>query len=129
MSSPYSLRSALSPKRFYRSLMHALRGVQRLFSSTPNATIHAIATVAVLTCGIIFRVTPIEWCLLLLCIGAVLSLEAMNSALEALADHVTQDYAPLIKDAKDLAAGAVLIMSIIAAIVGLLILVPYLCRL
>lgn len=108
--------------------MHALRGVLRLFSMTPNATIHAAMAIAVVVFAILFRVTPVEWCILLLCIGIVLAMEAVNTSIESLCDEVTTDFAPHIKDAKDLSAGAVLLMSIISAIIGLIIFIPYLCR-
>lgn len=125
MKPRYSLRHSLSPRRFYQSLMHALRGVQRLFSSTPNAAIHLIFTIAVIVSGILLGISAMEWCLLLLCIGAVCALEALNTALESLADRVSRDYSPLIRDAKDLAAGAVLIMSVISALIGLIIFLPH----
>lgn len=123
--SPQSLRHALSPLRFYRSLMHALRGVQRLFSSTPNATIHILATLGVIICGLLCGVTRVEWCILLLCIGGVIALEGVNTALEHLSDRVSMEYSPLIRDAKDVAAGAVLIISIISAVIGLIVFIPY----
>ena len=114
-------REALSPTRFYKSLRHALRGVGRLFSSGPNALIHLLFLLAVPIAALFFRVTLIEWCILLICIALVLSAEAVNTAIEKLSDKVSTEYSPLIKDAKDLAAGAVLILAAASAIVGLLI--------
>lgn len=118
---PSTLREAYSLRRFRKSLSHALRGVVRLFSSGKNALIHLLFVFLVLITAVILRVTLVEWCLLILCIALVLSAEALNTALEKLADRVSPDYSPLIKDAKDLAAGAVLILAIGSAIVGLLI--------
>ena len=63
----------------------------------------------------------IEWCILILCIGVVLAAEAINTAIEKLSDHVSPEYSPFIKDAKDLAAGAVLNLSVASAIIGVLI--------
>ena len=66
----------------------------------------------------------LEWIALLICIGAVLAAEAFNTALEALADRISTEYSPLIRDAKDLSAGAVLILAIMSATVGLIIFLP-----
>lgn len=65
-----------------------------------------------------------EWCLIILCIGGVISAEAINSSLETLADKVSDKPDPFIGKAKDLAAGAVLIMAIASVGVGLLIFLP-----
>ena len=115
-------KEALSLTRFGKSLRHALRGVGRLFASGPNALIHLLFVVAVPIAAIIRHVSLAEWCLLILCIGLVLSAEAVNTAIEKLSDRVSPEYSPLIKDAKDLAAGAVLILAFASALIGLLIL-------
>lgn len=65
-----------------------------------------------------------EWIAVIFAIGMVLAAEAVNSSIEALADLVSPDYNEAIKRTKDLAAGAVLILAIAAAIVGLLIFIP-----
>lgn len=65
-----------------------------------------------------------EWAAVVIVIGAVLSAEAVNSAIESLADLVSPEYNETIKKTKDLAAGAVLIMAIAAAIVGIIIFLP-----
>lgn len=57
-------------------------------------------------------------------IGSVLAAEAFNSAIEALADRVNESYDEAIKRTKDLASGAVLLLAIAAAVVGLIIFVP-----
>lgn len=65
-----------------------------------------------------------EWIAVCMCIGMVLSAEAVNSSIEALADLVSPEYNEAIKKTKDLAAGAVLILAITAAIIGLIIFIP-----
>lgn len=65
-----------------------------------------------------------EWIAVSIVIGAVLAAEAINSAIEALADLVSPEYNAAIKKTKDLAAGAVLITAIAAAIVGFIIFLP-----
>jgi diacylglycerol kinase len=71
-----------------------------------------------------FALNKFEWITIILCIGLVLALEAMNSALEYLADLVSPDYHILAKKCKDTAAASVLIVSVASACVGLLIFIP-----
>lgn len=85
-----------------------------------------VAAISVIVAAILLQVSRVEWAMLIMCIVLVLSLEALNSALEKLSDQVTKEYSPLIRDAKDMAAGAVLIAAIGSAIIGLIIFVPYL---
>lgn len=117
---------ALSRQRLRGSFGYAFRGLKTFFLETPNALIHIVATIAVVAAAIILEVTKVEWAILILCMMVVLSLEACNTALEKLADRVSKEFSPLIRDAKDIAAGAVLIAAIGAAIVGLIIFLPYL---
>ena len=65
-----------------------------------------------------------EWCILVLVIGMVIALEMVNTALERCVDLVTKDYKELAKNAKDVAAGAVLVMSMFSVVIGILIFLP-----
>ena len=85
-----------------------------------------MATVAVVTAGFLFHITSGEWLAVIVCIGAVFALEAVNTAIEAIADEVSPGYSPLIKKAKDVAAAAVLIMAIASVAVAAVIFIPYL---
>ena len=105
------------------SFKFAGRGLTRLIRE-PNACIHAVAAVCVIAAGFIFSISATEWCLCILCIGAVFAAEGFNTALEALCDRVSPEKHPLIATAKDVAAGAVLITAIAAAAVGLIIFLP-----
>lgn len=94
-----------------------------------NPWIHLLATAVVLTAAFWFKVTAIEWCVLLLAIGLVWTAEALNTAIEVAIDLVSPDYHELAGKSKDVAAGAVLIASIISASVGLVIFWPHFARL
>jgi diacylglycerol kinase len=88
--------------------------------------VHAVAVAAVSSVSAWFGVSTIEWCVLLLCIALVVTAEYLNTAVETLAKAVTEDHNELVGAALDIAAGAVLIASAIAALIGALILTPYL---
>ncbi len=93
------------------------------------ARIHAACAVIVIAAGVLLRINAIEWLIVLAAICAVMAMEAMNTALERAVDLAMTHNHPLARDAKDIAAGAVLIASIGAAVVGLAIFVPKLLAL
>ncbi len=105
------------------SFKYAFKGIGQLFTQ-PNACIHACVAVIVIICGWWLDLSALEWVAVAICIGCVLMAEAFNSAIEAIADKVSPDYDPLIGKAKDLAAGAVLLMVFGAVAAGLIIFLP-----
>jgi diacylglycerol kinase (ATP) len=110
------------------SFVHAGRGLWLFVKTTPNAWIHLLAFLGVLSGGFYFSITTTEWILLVLTSGMVLSAEAFNSALEIDIDLTSPTYHPYARDTKDIAAGAVLITTIAAAVVGILIFAPYVIK-
>lgn len=107
-----------------RSFGYAFCGIKTLLRDEHNSRIHFAAMLLVVVFGFIFNISATEWCIVALCCGAVFSAEAMNSAIEAIADLVSPAYNPLIKKAKDVAAAGVLMMAIGAAVAGLIIFLP-----
>lgn len=110
-------------RRFLQGFVHAARGLARV-SGERNFRFHLAAAAAVPALAAYLEVSALEWALLLICVFWVLAMEAMNSALETLADRVSRDQDPLIGRAKDAAAGAVLLSALGAAAVGLIVLLP-----
>ena len=111
-----------------RSFRYAFNGIRLLITKEHNAWIHCFAAVCVVIAGVLLGLSRMEWVAVVIVIGAVLA-EAVNSALEAIADFVSPEYSEAIKRTKDLAAGAVLLMAIAAAIVGGIIFFPKLIAL
>ena len=99
-----------------------------MLRSQHNAWIHAVATVAVIGTGVFFGISRIEWCWIVLAIVAVWTAEALNTALEFLTDVASPDFHPIAGQAKDVAAGAVLIAAIGSVIIGVLVLGPHVLR-
>ena len=108
----------------YKSFGYAFEGIFTGIKKERNMKIHCVAMLCVVAAGFVFRISVSEWCICLILFGMILSLELVNTALEAVVDLVTEERRPLAKLAKDTAAGAVLIAAIMAAGVGLLIFVP-----
>lgn len=111
------------------SFRWAFKGTKDLLLHHPNAQVHALATCLVIPLSVYLEITRVEWGLIILCIVLVLSMEALNSAIEYLADKISPKPDPLIGKAKDIAAAAVLLSSIGAALVGFIILGPPLYQL
>jgi diacylglycerol kinase (ATP) len=112
-----------------RSFGHALAGIALVVRGQHNAWIHSLATLLAVGVGALLPLSALEWCALIFAIGLVWVAEAINTALELLADAVSPEPNPLVGDAKDVAAGAVLIAAIAAAGVGLIVLGPHLLAL
>lgn len=111
-------------KERFNSFRYAFKGIADLLKSQPNAQIHLLFTIGVIIAGFFFQVSLNEWCLLILCMALVFSMEAANTAIEYLTDLVSPDYHPLAGKAKDAAAAAVLLSALGAAIVGIAIFLP-----
>lgn len=111
-----------------KSFVFAFRGLVALVRDEHNVRIHLAVGAAVVGMGAWLRVSRLEWAMLALAVGAVLVAEALNSALESLADAVHPGAHPAIARAKDVAAAAVLIAAVAAAAVGVCILGPPLFR-
>jgi diacylglycerol kinase (ATP) len=107
-----------------RSFGFALAGIWTMLRSQQNAWIHAAATALVTGLGFWVGLSRTDWCWIVLAIMAVWSAEALNTAFEFLADVASPEFHPLVKHAKDVAAGAVLIAAVGAALIGLLVLGP-----
>ena len=120
MHQPFSFAARL------HSFRYALAGLRTLLLTQHNAWLHAAATVVVVVAGLVLGLSRVEWCWLVLAMTLVWMAEALNTALEFLADAVTQEFHPLILQAKDVAAAAVLIAAIGALLIGLLVFGPHL---
>jgi diacylglycerol kinase (ATP) len=104
---------------FLRRLGFALAGLKLAARRERSFRFHLLAGAMVLGLLLATRPAPLWWALLGLATGLVLMAELFNSALETLLDHLHPDRHPAIGAAKDLAAGAVLVASVVALVVGL----------
>ncbi|GAX47893.1 diacylglycerol kinase family protein [Pseudolactococcus reticulitermitis] len=109
----------------YASLEFALTGIITAFREERNLRKHAVSAIVAIMFGFVFRISITEWLFLLLAIFLVIFGEIINSAIENVVD-LASDYhfSMLAKNAKDMAAGAVLFISLYAVLVGLLIFLP-----
>lgn len=108
-----------------KSFSHAFRGIVIFLTNTHNAWVELVLLVVAICLGFYFDITRAEWLVVVLAGGLVLVSEAFNTAIEIDLDLTSPDFHPFAKDAKDVAAGAVLISSITALILGITIFWPY----
>jgi diacylglycerol kinase (ATP) len=117
-------KKSFSLKARLKSFTYAFQGWKVLIMNEHNARIHLVAALLAVVCGFVFRVTAIEWIIIVFAIGLVLAAEAFNSAIEYLCNFVSPQYNDLIKKVKDLSALAVLFIAMAALVAGLIIFVP-----
>jgi diacylglycerol kinase (ATP) len=108
-----------------RSFRYAIAGIMRMVRCQHNAWIHLFATVAVVAAGFFFQLSRLEWCWIVVAMSLVWTAEALNTAFEFLADAASPSFSPTVRDAKDVAAGAVLLTAIASTIIGGVIFWPY----
>jgi diacylglycerol kinase len=113
-------------KRLFHSFKFAFHGFWLACKEQPNLRIHLFVSALVVGLAFYFGVSKLEWCVLLTCIGLVISLELLNSAIEGFVNLVSPERQPKAGNIKDMAAAAVLVAAIISSIVGLLIFSSYL---
>ncbi|EIC75528.1 diacylglycerol kinase [Streptococcus sp. 27098_8_23] len=107
------------------SLEFALTGILTAFKEERNMRKHAVTALVVILAGFVFQVSRIEWLFLLMSIFLVVAFEIINSAIENVVDLASHyHFSMLAKKAKDMAAGAVLVVSLLAAVIGALIFLP-----
>ena len=115
---PFSLRARMA------SFRNAWKGLSVFVRQEHNAWIHLSMTVLVILAGVLFRISTSEWIAVVFAIGLVISAEAINSAIERLADVVQPNRDERIRDVKDICAGAVLVCAMTAFVIGLIVFLP-----
>jgi diacylglycerol kinase len=109
------------PRYWVRKFRHAFRGVRQGVRDQSSFAVHLFAALAVIVAGFVLQVERLEWCLLLLCVTAVLVAELFNTSLELISRTITRDFDERLRDALDIASGAVLLVAVGAVGVGALV--------
>ncbi|NDV43045.1 diacylglycerol kinase family protein [Flagellimonas sediminis] len=107
-----------------RGVGYALKGMFLLLRTENSIQIQFCIALVMTVAGFYFEISSTEWVLQLLAIGMVMGIEGLNTAIEKVSDYIQPDLDPKIGFIKDISAGAVMIVSIIASIIGLIIYLP-----
>jgi diacylglycerol kinase len=107
-----------------QSFACAFRGIYIAMATERNFKIHLVAVVIAVAIGIYLGLSAVAWCLIILSIGLVLAAECLNTALERMCDEISGGKkSDLIRNAKDIAAGAVWLAAIAALVIGIVLLI------
>jgi len=108
-----------------KSFGYAFKGFATAVREQRNLKIHLCVALFVVAFGFWLNISGMDWCIILIMVGLVISAELFNTSLESLIDLVTKERHPLAGKVKDIAAAAVLILSVISVIVGVIVFEKY----
>lgn len=111
-------------KKIRNSFKYAIEGIWTSFKTERNMKIHIFIMILVIIAGIILKINKSEWIICIILFTIVIGSELFNTSIETIVDMVMPEKNEKAKIAKDVSAGAVLVVAIGAAIIGLVIFVP-----
>ena len=111
-------------KKLINSFKYAFKGIGSAFLTERNMKIHVTMMMLVIICGILFKISVLEWFTCIACFGIVIGGEMFNTAIEQVVNIAMPEKDPRAKLAKDVSAGGVLVLALAAATIGLIIFVP-----
>ena len=114
----------MKSKNLFDSFKYALQGVKVELKGERNLKIHIVAMILVIIAGVILKISVAEWGICIILFGLVISAELFNTAIETTVDIAMPERNEKAKKAKDVAAGAVFVIAMASAVIGLLIFVP-----
>lgn len=114
----------LSLTSFFRSFVFASAGIAHVFRTQRNMRVQLVISAVIVLMGWWLNISTVEWAIIALTMGVVFAAEMMNTVVESVVDLASHGVHPLAKIAKDVAAGAVLMLAIFAVVVGMLIFLP-----
>lgn len=113
---------------FFKSLSFAINGIKYCFKMEKHYKFHIFAFILIMILSFLLKLSSIEFIFIIAVSFLVIITEMLNTCVEVIVDMITKDYNVLAMYAKDLGAGAVLISSILAVIIGLIIFIPKIMR-
>lgn len=114
----------LENEKSKNTFIYALSGWKKAIKTERNLRFDCIVAIIVIILGFIFKISITEWLICVLLIGSVISAELMNTAIETVVDMYTRERNSFAEKAKDISAGAVLVIAIASAIIGCIIFIP-----
>ena len=107
-----------------KSFKWAIEGLKFCVRKEKNFQLHCLAAIIAIAAGFIFKISSAEWMFILICIALVLAVEMMNTAIEHLCNIIHPSVSPSVKIIKDVSAGAVFLVAVMAAVCGAIIFIP-----
>lgn len=113
---------------FFKSFVYAWNGLIYAIRTQRNARVHALIGCVAIALGIWLQISPVEFAMVFVAITGVFIAEMFNTVAEACVDLITDQYHPLARIAKDVAAGAVLFNAMLSVVIGLFVYMPHLVQ-
>ncbi|MBD8031861.1 MULTISPECIES: diacylglycerol kinase family protein [Solibacillus] len=113
----------MNVRKFFQSFRYAMEGILTALKEQ-NFKFHLVSAIIVILAGLLTGLTAVEWSIILMVIFLVIGAELINTAIERVVDLASPEFHPIAKQAKDVAAGAVLVFALASVIIGLLIFLP-----
>lgn len=111
-------------KKLINSFKYAIQGILVSFKTEKNMKIHILIVILVILAGILLKISKLEWIICIILFSLVIAGELFNTTIETIVDMITLEKNEKAKIAKDISAGAVLVLSLGAAIIGFMIFIP-----
>ncbi len=119
-----SLKKSLTPKSIYQTIKNSVSGIKYYSKDGKSIILYLIGSLVEILMGFVYHINGLEWILIICILGFILSIELINTAIEAACDAITKEYNPLIKISKDCASGATFVIFIVAIILNVIIFLP-----
>ena len=113
------------PLRRIASVKYAASGILHILSNEINFRIQLVIAAVTVFFGIYFKISNVEWALLVVSLGMLLTAEMVNTVVEELMDHMFKEYHDVAKIIKDLSAGFVLVTACVTLLIIILLFGPY----
>ena len=114
----------ITPKTVMQTFTNSLNGIRCYARDGKSIILYLVGVILEVLFAILFNVSGLEWILIIVMLGIILSVELLNTAIEAVCDAVTKEFNPLIKIAKDCGSGATFVVSTVTVILNLIIFIP-----
>ena len=117
-------RRNLTPNSVFQTVKNSLNGIRCYAKDGKSILIFIMGVILEIIMGIIYKISGLEWILIVCILGIILSVELINTAIEATCDAISKEYNPLIKIAKDCGSGATFVVFVVAIILNIIIFLP-----
>ena len=114
----------LTPKSVFDVIKYSINGIKCYAKEGKSILIYLICLIIEVALGFAYKINGLEWILIICILGFILTVELINTAIEATCDAITKEYNPMIKVAKDCASGATFVLFIVAIILNIIIFAP-----
>lgn len=114
----------ITPKSVLQTTKNSINGILFYAKDGKSIILYLIGLIYEIIMGIVFSINGLEWILIICIMGILLSVEVLNTSIEAACDAITKEYNPLIKIAKDCGSAATFVIIVITVILNLIIFIP-----